>query len=213
METSTDYLKNVSYLKQLRQTTDRQSMQAAYADDFEQIYKKAMESDIKLNKAKNFIGGLNEQELQTLQKYTGLANAIDAGALTPEGAYNLLMHDYEKYDFNGDGAVQDGIGNMAPIIPAGMEESIKEAYVKSLNSVDDKDRLMAMTITFDMGRLNSTINNTPYKAEKIDYEYLSDRVKNILNPTPPAYSSQELKRSIAAFWEKFELEYINGKNV
>jgi hypothetical protein len=93
------------------------------------------------------------------------------------------MHDYEKYDFNGDGAVQDGIGNMAPIIPAGMTDDIKSAYVKSLNSLGDGDRLMAMTLSFDMGKLSGT----PYRPKRIDYASLSNRVDNILNPTPPAF--------------------------
>jgi len=206
METSSAYINNVNLLKQLHTTSDRQKMQAPFANDFEAIYKKAMEKDVKVDNAKSFVSSLSEDERYTLQKYTGLVDTVNTSDMSDEGAYNLLMHDYEKYDFNGDGAVQDGIGNMAPIIPAGMSDDIKSAYVSSLNSLGDGDRLMAMTLSFDMGRLTSQINGTPYKPEPINYQSLSSRVDSILNPTPPAFSSDEVKKAIKAFWDKFQAE-------
>ncbi len=210
METSSDYLNNISLLKQLHTTADRAKMQSPYADSFEAIYQKAMQSDVKLDNAKSFLSGLSSDELTTLQKYDGLADAVNVGALSSEGAYNLLMHDSEKYDFNGDGVVQDGAANMAPIIPAGMDNSVKQAYITSLNSLSDGDRLMAMTLSFDMGRLTSQINGTPYTPQKIDYDYLSKRVNDILHPQPQAYSSEEVKRSISAFWDKFQTEFMES---
>ena len=53
----------------------------------------------------------------------------------------------------------------------------------------DKDRLRVATLTFDFARLNSLISNTSYQPETIYYDYLKQRVNDILDPVPPEYTS------------------------
>ena len=53
-----------------------------------------------MSNAKDFLSDLSAEELETLQNYAQLADAIEVDKLSDEGAYNLLMHFYEKYDFS-----------------------------------------------------------------------------------------------------------------
>lgn len=207
MEISSAYEKNISFLKELKPTADRAKVQAEVSDSFEEIYKKAIDSDIKLDNSKKFLSNLSSDELQVLQKYTSLATPIDVARLSNEGAYNLLMHDYEKFDFNNDGMVQNGEANTGPVIPSGMSDDVKEAYIKTLNSLNDEDRLNAMSLTIDLNIFNSQQNNTAYEPTKIDYDYIKTMVDNIIHPLPMATSSDELKDSMKRFWSLFMNNY------
>lgn len=207
MEISSAYEKNISFLKELKPTADRAKVQAEVSDSFEEIYKKAIDSDIKLDNSKKFLSNLSSDELQVLQKYTSLATPIDVARLSNEGAYNLLMHDYEKFDFNNDGMVQNGEANTGPVIPSGMSDDVKEAYIQTLNSLNDEDRLNVMSLTIDLNIFNSQQNNTAYEPTKIDYDYIKTMVDNIIHPLPMATSSDELKDSMKRFWSLFMNNY------
>jgi predicted RNase H-related nuclease YkuK (DUF458 family) len=171
-----------------------------------------MEEGLNLSSAKNFIDSLSKDELETIQKYNGLADAIDTGSLSPEAAFNLLVHDNEQYDFNGDGLIQVGAADIIPTVPATMPSDVRSAYIEALNSLDGVDRMMAMTLTFDMGRITAAINNTPYKPQTIDYNYLSKQVDAMLNPKGGAFTSEATKQAIMAFWEAFESAYSGEKS-
>ena len=45
----------------------------------------------------------------------------------------------------------------------------------------------------------------------VDYNFLNSRVDSLLNPKPPAFTSEETKKSIRAFWEAFEASYTGDK--
>lgn len=207
MEISSAYQKNISFLKELKPIADRAKVQAEVSDSFEEIYKKAVDSDIKLDNSKEFLSKLSSDELQVLQQYTSLATPINVAKLSSEGAYNLLMHDYEKFDFNNDGMVQNGEANTGPVIPSGMSDDVKEAYIKTLNSLNDEDRLNAMSLTIDLNIFNSQQNNTAYESTKIDFDYIKTMVDNIIHPLPMATSSDELKDSMKRFWGLFMSNY------
>ena len=211
MEISTAYQKNISFLKELKPTAARAEIQAEVSDSFEDIYKKAVDSDIKLDNSKKFLSNLSSDELQVLQKHSSLASPINVARLSNEGAYNLLMHDYEKFDFNNDGLVQDGEANIGPVLPKGMSDDVKEAYIQTLNSLNDEDRLNAMSLTIDLNIFNSQQNNTAYEPTKIDYDYIKIMVDNIIHPLPMATSSDELKDSMRRFWSIFESNYSSNK--
>lgn len=204
METSSAYKNHVASMQNLEMFDGRKKYQAPFAAQFEEIYNKAVHSDIKLDSAKSFIEDLSQNELHTLQKYAGLASPIDTSTLTPEGAYNLLMHDREQFDFNADGSVQVGEGRHVPILPSTMPAAERDAFITALNSLDDNEKLMALTLTFDPGRISAKMNGTPYTPKTIDYAYLSSRVQQILNPENGAYTSETAKASIRNFWEAFD---------
>ena len=207
MEISSAYQKNMSLLKELKPMEGRAKIQAEVSDSFEDIYKKAVDSDIKLDNSKKFLSNLSSDELQVLQKHSSLASPINVARLSNEGAYNLLMHDYEKFDFNNDGLVQDGEANTGPVIPKGMSDDVKEAYIQTLNSLNDEDRLNAMSLTIDLNIFNSQQNSTAYEPTKMDYDYIKNMVDNIIHPLPMATSSDELKDSMRRFWSLFMNNY------
>ncbi|WP_428737347.1 pre-mRNA-splicing factor CWC21 [Sulfurimonas sp.] len=211
METSSSYLSYIHDMQNYQISQGRKEYQQPYASSFEDIYQKASQENVKLSNAKTFLENLSQSELTTLQKYSGLAEAIDVGALSAEGAYNLLMHDNEQYDFNNDGVAEVGIAKKMLPIPTNMSSDVRSAYITALNSLDDKDKLMAVTLTFDSARLISQINNTPYTPTTIDYTFLQQRVQERLHPTQGAYTSEEIKQSTQAFWDAFNNAYTGDK--
>ncbi len=211
MKISSAYQKNISLLKELKPTQARAELQSKVSDSFEAIYKKATQSNVKLANSKQFLSELTPEELQVLQQYTSLGAPINVANLTNEGAYNLLMHDYEKYDFNNDGIVQDGEANGASIIPRGMSDDVKESYIQTLNSLSEEDRLNAMSLTFDFKIPVSEQNSSNYEPTKMDYDYFKNIVDSILHPSAMASSSQEQKDSISRFWSIFQNNYESNK--
>lgn len=211
METSAAYKSYLNVMQNYQTTQGRKDYQAPFAESFELIYAKAQEQDLKLSNAKNFLESLSQSELRTLQKYSGLADSINVNSLSAEGAYNLLMHDNEQYDFDGNGTAEAGIGKHFLAVPKNMPADVQEAYISALNSLGDKDKLMAMTLTFDPAHLDSLINNKPYAATNMDYDYLKSRVENMLNPQNGGYTSLEAKESITAFWRAFDAAYAGEK--
>lgn len=211
METNTAYQSYLSAMQNYRTPQGRKDYQAPFANQFEAIYDKAKEQDIKLSNAKDFLNNLSQNELKTLQKYSGLADSIDVNSLSAEGAYNLLMHDNEQYDFNGDGTAEVGIGKHMLPVPTNMPADVRDAFISAMNSLSDKDRMMTALLTLDPAHLNATINNTPYTPTKMDYNYLKTQVENHLNPTNGAYTSDEAKKAYAAFWNAFNAAYTGDK--
>lgn len=211
METGTTYQNYLQTMQNYQLSNGRKEYQAPYAQKFEVIFNKAQDADIKLSNAKEFLHSLSTAELTTLQKYSGLADKIDINSLSNEGAYNLLMHDNQQFDFNNDGTAEVGAAKRMLAVPLNMPQDVKDAYISAMNSLSDKDKMTAMILTFDTARLNSVINNKPYAPVKMDYEYLSTQVQNHLNPTNGAYTSDEAKASIAAFWNAFNAAYKGEK--
>ena len=211
METGTTYQNYLQTMQNYQLSNGRKEYQAPYAQKFEVIFNKAQEADIKLSNAKEFLHSLSPAELSTLQKYSGLADKIDINSLSNEGAYNLLMHDNQQFDFNNDGTAEVGAAKRMLAVPINMPQDVKDAYISAMNLLSDKDKMTAMILTFDTARLNSVINNKPYTPVKMDYEYLSTQVQNHLNPTNGAYTSDEAKASITAFWNAFNAAYKGEK--
>lgn len=211
METSTAYQSYLSAMQNYRIPQGRKDYQAPYANQFEAIYNKAKDEDIKLSNAKDFLNSLSQSELNTLQKYSGLADSININSLSAEGAYNLLMHDNEQYDFNNDGVAEVGKAKKGLPVPINMPSDVKDAYISAMNSMSDKERMMTTLLTLDPARLNSMINNEPYTPTKMDYNYLKTQVENHLNPTNGAYTSEEAKKAYRAFWDAFNAAYTGDK--
>lgn len=211
METTANYQSYLSAMQNYQTPQGRKAYQAPFAKAFEEIYTKAQSQDINLKNAQEFLQNLSNSELTTLQKYSGLADPINANTLSAEGAYNLLMHDKEQYDFNGDGVAEVGKAKNLLPVPINMPSDVRDAYISALNSLEGKDRLMAMTLSIDVAHLNSTLNNTPYTPTKMDYEYLQPRVQNILHPIQGAFSSEEMKNTVTKFWDAFNSAYTGDK--
>ena len=137
-------------MKNLELHSDYSKVREPYKDDFEKIYEEAKSSDIKLSNSKEFLNDLSSEELSTLQNYARLVDEISVDELSDEGAYNLLMHFYEKYDFNNDGITEIGKAKALSMIPQNMEDDLKEAFVNAVNSSDEDDMLSMMLLTLDI---------------------------------------------------------------
>lgn len=199
METRSDYQNYLFYSQQLKNFQGRESYQAPYKESFEAIYNQANDSHVTLETAKTFLHTLSQEQLVTLQHYTSLADTISIDELSEEGAYNLLMHDNEKYDFDNDGFVSNGAALTQERIPKNMPDKEKQAYIKTLNQLNDGDRLNITSLfLLPVTKNDPTVYN---------YETIQQRVDNIINPIPPAFTSDEVKNSFKKFWNTFSSYY------
>jgi len=212
METGTEYLSYVNDTKNFRPFEGRKQNQDKYENAFSAIYAKAQGSDINLDNAKSFLNDLSESEMQTLKQYAGMAQNIDTDTLSSEGAYNLLMHDYEKYDFNGDGITQIGEAKGISLVPSSMPNDVREAYIKAMNTLNDEDKLLSSVITLGSRHLESTMTGKTTKDEAVDYAYLKKQVDAILNPELSSSSSEKFKSTIRQFWQAFETNYSGDRS-
>lgn len=207
MQSQTSYESYLNSMKNYQTTQGRIEYQEPFAEDFEAIYNKAKEQEIGLSDARNFLETLSSSEVKTLQKYSGLADSINIDSLSAEGAYNLLLHDNEQYDFDSDGVAEVGIGKRKLAVPINMPKDVRDAYISAMNSLSDKEKLMSMTLTFDSAYLLSKINNEPYTPTNMDYSFLKNRVESMLNPTDGGFTSEETKATIQTFWDAFNSAY------
>jgi hypothetical protein len=210
MNILTDYEQHVQISKKLKMSNDFYQVREPYKDDFEKIYNKAKEENINTSNAKQFLHTLSKEELNTLQHYTLLVDKINISELDDEGAYNLLLHHYEKFDFNNDGFVSDGIGLTTSILPFDMPSNEKEALVKTINEMPEPNSMMALMMIsrpkITMVNINSdgSIKYLRDNNISLTHNTIIERVNNILNPPPQAYASAELKDLMKGFLEEFE---------
>ena len=203
------YEEHVNIVKNLKMADSFYEVREPYKEGFEELYNKAKEENVSMSNAKDFLNSLTKDELSTLQHYTMLADNINVDSLDDEGAYNLLLHHYEKYDFNNDGLVSNGISKGMELIPSNMPKEEKEVFVKTLNEMNEKDRFaaMAMITPFTMlkeenGKIIQIAND-----KKFDYDYIMNRLETLINPPPGAYTSEDLKASLSLFKEALEKNY------
>ena len=209
MNTSNSYESHIAISKELKMNSDFIKVREPYKEDFEKIYSEAKEKGINMDNAKDFLNSLSKEELLTLQQYSRLAEEIDSGAISEEGAYNLLLHHYEKYDFDNDGTVMNGKARTTTLIPTNMPDSEKKAFVETLNEMDEKDAFLAMMLlnlpkSFHMenGELIPDTSNEPY-----DFNTIMDDIHRILNPMAGEIRSQEILNTFSEFKDLFEKNF------
>ena len=216
MNITNNYEQHVDATKKLKMADSFYEVREPYKEGFEEIYTKAKEKNITISNAKDFLNSLTKEELSTLQHYTLLVDDINVNEINDEGAYNLLLHHYEKYDFNNDGIVSNGISQGGSLLPKNMPANEKEALVQTLNEMDEKDRFISLLILnppklrlLEDGTIQGTDNN-----EMMDYEAIMERIHRIQNPLPGEYRSQSLLDSFQKFKELFDknFEAISEQN-
>lgn len=144
-----------SYIQDLKSLSKLSSFKYFDKKDsaFETIYQKAQKENVNLTNAKEILQSLSQAELSTIQKYKSLADPIDTKNLSQEGAYNLLVHNYENIDYDGDGYVEVGIGKSIPMIPQEAPHEFREKFIASLkemkkNGASDTEVMMATIKVF-----------------------------------------------------------------
>ena len=150
MGNSTEYIKHIDIVKDLNLYTTLRENQRPFEKKFEEIYMKAKNEDVKLYNAKEFLNSLSRDELRILQKFDSLSDSINVDILSDEGAYNLLVHNYEKYDFDNDGLVNIGLADQVASVPQHMNDEAKKVWLKTLNAMgDDFMAISVITLAFN----------------------------------------------------------------
>ena len=242
METSTQYKEHTSIMKGLNLHEDYSKSREEYKEDFEKIYTEAMQVDIKLSSAKEFLSDLSAKELQTLQNYSQLTNSINVDELSDEGAYNLVMHFYEKYDFDNDGFTENGQDKTISLIPQDIDNDLKIALVNAVNSSDEDNTLALLALTLDIKQVKYDVakhiknmsdvereyikENTsldidlfvesqfkePYQADKITYEDIMTQLEFMLNLELHEEEAFTFKENIQEFAKLLKNEYESVKS-
>ena len=209
MNIQSNYQEHVSIAKELKMGDSFYEVREPHKEAFENIYSQAKEENITMSNAKEFLNSLTKEELGTLQNYTLLADEINVDSLNDEGAYNLLLHHYEKYDFNKDGVVSNGISQGISLLPENMPNKEKAALVESLNEMDEKDSFVAlMMINLPRLVLGEDGNvTTKFNTDPMDYNAIMERIHRILNPQPGETRSAALLDTISRFQEIFKSNF------
>lgn len=174
MQTSVAYQEHTSLMKGLNLHSDFAKVREDYKEDFEKIYSDAVDSDVKLSNAKSFLSELSTEELKTLQDYTQLADAVVAEELSDEGAYNLFMHFYEKYDFNNDGITEDGSARNISFIPQNMDNNLKKAFVEAANNSEEDSSISIMLLTLDIRQVKYDLAQHIDKMSSLEKDFISE---------------------------------------
>lgn len=206
MTTNSNYTEHVTIMKEFKMADSFYEVRAPFKDSFEKIYEEAQSNNVNVSNAKEFLDSLSKDELSTLQNYTRLVNEIDVDSLSDEGAYNLLLHHYEKYDFNKDGVIEDGIAKTQSLIPQSLDNDTKRALVETFNSMDFGDVMMASITMFP---LNIQIVNGEIVDTYQDYTYedIINNIETILDPKNKNNSSTEFKSTVSDFFELLTNNY------
>ena len=215
MNIPSNYEQHVEITKKLKMADSFYEVREPHKEAFEEIYNKAKEENVTMSSAKDFLNSLSKEELSSLQHYTLLVDDINVDGLNEEGAYNLLLHHYEKYDFNNDGVVSNGISKGGSLLPTNMPANEKEVLVKTLNEMDERSRFISMMmlnppklVMGENGTITTQLNNEP-----MDYNAIMKRIERILNPLPGEKRSDELLDTFSKFQEIFKKNYeeLNNK--
>ena len=196
MENSIAYTNHKNIVKELNIYNDiTREHKRVNKDAFNAIYDKAKESDVKVNSAKEFLATLSRGEMLTLSKYDSLADSININTLTNEGAYNLLMHEYEKYDFNGDGAIMDGAAKTLSLVPQNMDDEAKKSWVKAINAMGDdwmsvsvismglNDEYLKRSIAENFSKMSDSQINTMQESASFDIRsFIDETLSKPYNP-------------------------------
>ena len=139
-----NYEQHVSITKELKMSDSFYEVREPHKEAFENIYNEAKEKGVEISTAKDFLNSLTDEELSTLQHYTLLVEDINVSELDDEGAYNLLLHHYEKFDFDQNGFISNGIGKSTSLLPVNMPSDEKKVLVETLNGMDEKERFTTL---------------------------------------------------------------------
>lgn len=205
MQVTTQYDEHVAIVKELQYDKSFYEVREPFKEEFQKIHNDAKEKRVNISNAKDYLENLTKNELSTLQNYTRLVNEIDIDTLSDEGAYNLLLEHYEKYDFNNDGIVEDGIGKGIPLIPSHFSNTQKKALVDTFNSMESSNMLsMSILLMPPMKFIDGEI--VP-DSNSMNFDDIQKRVESILHPQNKPNSTQEFKDGVKLFFEELMKYY------
>ena len=111
------------------------------------------------------------EELEAVRRNHCLADPIDVGAISEEGARNLLLPEGYGVDMNRDGFEEVGAALVAHFPPREAPAAVREAWFQTTASMEDGDVLtysLMMHGAVHGLRIDGQNVPTPYKADDID---------------------------------------------
>lgn len=207
MKVNSNYQEHISIMKELKMPDSFYEVREPYKEDFEEIYEEAKDQGISVYTAKEFLNSLSKEKLSTLQNYTRLADEINVDSLSDEGAYNLLLHHYEKFDFNKDGMRENGMAKTKGFIPESLDSTTKKALVETYNTMDFRDVAMSSLIMFppNIRIENGKIVEDGYK--EYSYEDIKKNINAFLDPFSQNETLEELKDVLRTLLSDLEVNY------
>ena len=112
----------------------KESDRERYAEILDEAY-----SGGGMNEPVAFLRSLSKGDLEIVRRTHSLADAIDPDGLTREGAYNLLLPEGYKVDFNRDVVSEVGIGKTCIFPPLDAPESFKTAWLSATADMSEAD--------------------------------------------------------------------------
>lgn len=88
-----------------------------------------------------FLKNLSPQQQGIVQRVHCLADAIDPVTISKEGAYNLLLPDGYRVDFNHDGVQEVGAGKAVTFPPLDAPAQVKQAWLTATKDMNEGDML------------------------------------------------------------------------
>ena len=113
-------------------------------NDFSAILDKASTQLDENKSAKEVLAGMSKEDMDLLQKATGLADPIRPNSLSNEGAINLLAQPDKTgmVDLNNDGIVEIGVGRMVTFPPINAPDSVFQAWDKATENMSEGDEMV-----------------------------------------------------------------------
>jgi hypothetical protein len=147
----------------------RRQVSADEIDTFEQILAKtANHAD-----AKQALRDLSPSEREVLRKVHSLAQPIQVGTLTNEGAANLLLAPGSQRDFNNDGLLTTGAAHSFAFPPENAPASFKKAWEKATEGKSILDVPTHMVFAVGLANLGREPGDpnwvNPYASADFDY--------------------------------------------
>ena len=117
---------------------NRREVKECERERYAEILNEAYSKD-GMNDPVAFLKGLSQSDLDIVRRTHSLADAIDPSVLTREGAFNLLLPEGYKVDFNQDGVSEVGIGKTCIFPPLDAPESFRSAWLSATKDMSEAD--------------------------------------------------------------------------
>ncbi|MFL9823899.1 hypothetical protein [Rhodoplanes sp. SY1] len=166
-------------------------------DSVEALYT-AGRSAVRSGQARSFLAGLDTASLALLQSAASLADPIDVGALSEEGAENLLLAPTEGVDLNGDGLLQTGAALLFSFRPVNASPALRAAWEEATASMSEGDILM---LSMQVGGILIPVDGGNPRARDVSdgfdwNRHMADLIS--ANEAARAYNTPERTRQVEA---------------